>query len=161
MLLRLCLPFVLIFISFTLVRAYVLGESLVPASIATLPGKVSGLWSQLFSSEKTIGDEETFYKWTDSSGTVHFTRENPADPGKPGLQTEQDIEVQAVRVDPNANILQTPEPIIEDDPVANVEPTPQKKSPSLLIPGGAMELMEDARNVEKVLEERDRSLQNY
>jgi len=93
------------------------------------------------------------YKWTDSNGVVHYSSEPPAH-----LATTEDIQqakarkqLETLQIDPNTNLIQGTEP--KEDKEERVEPTSQPLQ-NVYSPGGAQKLMEDAKNVEKLLNDR-------
>ncbi|WP_221628264.1 DUF4124 domain-containing protein [Teredinibacter franksiae] len=85
--------------------------------------------------------KDTAYKWTDEKGVVHYSSEPPPD------VTQQ---VKKLEVDPNTNLVQGLEakpvvPEANEQPVANTAP---------MVPGGAQQLLKDAKNVQKLLDDR-------
>ena len=94
------------------------------------------------------------YKWTDSNGVVHYSSEPPTH-----LATAEDIQqakaqkqLETLQIDPNTNLIQGTE-LLEDKEEEQVKSTPQPLQ-NVYSPGGAQKLMEDAKNVEKLLNDR-------
>lgn len=96
-----------------------------------------------------VGEKEVFHKWTDADGTVHFTRDKPS------------IASELVSVDPQANILQTPKYEEKRKEKSGTAVLISDKPSSPYTPSGAQELIENARNVEKVLEQRNQQMERY
>jgi len=87
--------------------------------------------------------KETAYKWTDAQGVVHYSSEPPP---------EQMADLKKMIVDPNVNLVQGAKPTPKPTPEQN---DPQAESaPSLYNPQSVQKLVEDARNVEKLLNDR-------
>ena len=85
---------------------------------------------------------EQAYKWVDKKGVTHYSTEKPP---------QEQASVEVLEVDPNVNIIQSvkmPEEIEE----ASTTITPVEGP--LYDPQNIKKLMDDAKNVEKVLQER-------
>ena len=103
---------------------------------------MSGDSSSLFSGAGKIipGKKETVFKWVDDQGVTHFTEEVPDE----SLQSEK------MELDPNVNIIQSVK--IEKEKETKKEPS----APSGISynPKDVKKLMDDAKNVEKLLQDR-------
>ena len=90
--------------------------------------------------------EDVIYQWRDAQGLLHFTSEPP----------EEGIEYTAKGYDPNANLIQSVK--VESPQVAATVEEPVIKSPSDIgnpySPEKVEKLFEDAKNVQKLLEDR-------
>lgn len=86
---------------------------------------------------------ETAYKWVDENGRTHYSNEVPA-------QSQPAIEV--IKVDPNTNIIQAVELPEEAEEGETTVITPVEGP--LYKPENIQKLINDAKNVEKVLQER-------
>ena len=100
----------------------------------------------------SLGDKEgsptTVYKWTDGQGVTHYTQEEPTtQPAK------------ALTVDPNTNIIQADIPTQPEPKAAQVKaesdyaPAP-KPVLTLPTPSNTKQLIEDAKNVQTLMNER-------
>ncbi len=91
----------------------------------------------------TSGGKQTVYKWVDTNGVTQYSAEPPAD------QVADTLEV-----DPNTNLVQGLR--MEDEE----EESTEKKAPEVNIPqniyspGAVKKLIDDAKNVSTVLNER-------
>lgn len=101
------------------------------------------------SSAESMDGKDIFYKWYDDKGDLHFTSEPPA----PG------VEYIVKGYDPDANVIQAvkipPKAVEKDAKVAT--PTNAKKSGNTTSPYSSdsiQKLFEDARNIEKLLDQR-------
>ncbi len=101
--------------------------------------------------EATSKGEIQVYRWQDKNGHWHLSDQPPA--GEP---------FDTVNVDPNTNLIQgvSSEPDAQDeDPQKSVSaPIP---SPLTISPGKVQKLIEDAKNVQELANERERQLQQY
>ena len=101
-------------------------------------------------SKGLIGGQDTIYQWYDSEGNIQFTTEPPP----------EGIEYQVRQFDPDANVIQSVKlPAAEDssakagaDAEKTVEPAALDGNP--YSPEGVKKLLEDAKNVEKLLQQR-------
>lgn len=84
--------------------------------------------------------KDTAYKWVDEKGVVHFSTEPPPE--------EQQAE--RLEVDPNVNVIKSVKPREQESP--ETAPAPELQSP--YTPEGAKKLIDDARNVQKLLDDR-------
>ncbi|WP_052692027.1 DUF4124 domain-containing protein [Teredinibacter purpureus] len=86
--------------------------------------------------------KDTAYKWTDEKGVVHYSSEPPPE------TTQQ---VKKLEVDPNVNLIQGL------DVPEGVAPTATPSNDTLVTPytpTGAQKLLEDAKDVQRILDER-------
>ena len=95
------------------------------------------------------GGQVTIYEWRDSRGGIQFTNEPPP----------EGVEYQVRQYDPNANVIQSvksptaaPEPEVAEN--SEPETAGTLEAPSPYSPEGVKKLMDDAKNVEKLLNER-------
>ena len=94
----------------------------------------------------------TIYQWFDSEGNIQFTTDPPP----------QGIDYQVRQFDPDANVIQSISPPSGETPAASGESgtenssTPVDLEISPFSPDSVKKLIEDARNVEKLLDERFR-----
>ena len=96
-----------------------------------------------------MGGKDIFYKWYDADGNVQFTTEPPAD----------GIEYTIKGYDPDTNVIQAVEIPDEEPEVKEPDPEIQKseKSDDNSSPysqESIKKLFEDAKNIEKMLNER-------
>jgi hypothetical protein len=97
----------------------------------------------------TSGGQVTIYEWRDSEGNIQFTNEPPP----------QGVEFAIRQFDPNANVIQSVQlPTEEPEPAASETQQPQApgavEAPSPYSPESVKKLMDDAKNVEKLLNQR-------
>ncbi len=93
---------------------------------------------------------ETAYKWVDEKGITHYSNEKPPELSV-ASPTEKEIEV--IEVDPRANIIQSVEtPKDRDSSNTTISPI----DGPLYKPENVQKLLNDAKNVEKVLQERQK-----
>lgn len=92
---------------------------------------------------KLPAGKDTAYKWVDEKGVVHYSTEPPP---------QAAANAQKIEVDPNQNLVKGVEPAAESsgEPVDQTAPTLQ----SPYSPGAAQKLIEDAKNVQNLLNER-------
>lgn len=96
------------------------------------------------------GDTEAIYKWQDQNGGWHYSNESP-----PEGTVFETIEVQ-----PNANIVaavkspESPPTVAEQKTTPKPAPESEDEDPSLYSPDGIKKLMDDAKNVQKQLDDR-------
>ena len=98
------------------------------------------------------GNKDLIYRWTDSEGVIHFTNTPPP----------QGVEYTVKGYDPNTNLIQSVElPQDEEPSVRKPVQAATKKPPGSLQEIGnpysvekVEKLMEDAQNVQKLLEDR-------
>lgn len=89
--------------------------------------------------------KDTVYKWTDADGAIHYSSEPPPE--------SHQASAEKMEVDPNTNLIQgikVPEPTPET--AVSAAPPPQLHSPHSI--QGAQKLIEDAKNVQNLLDER-------
>ena len=91
--------------------------------------------------------QDTIYQWHDSEGNIQFTTEPPPE------GTEYEVR----QFDPDTNVIQSVKLPAGTNPAASitektVEPAAQDGSP--YTPGSLTKMLEDARNVEKLLHQR-------
>ena len=92
---------------------------------------------------KTINNgKQQAFKWTDDKGVVHYSSEAP-------INTSS---VETIEVDPNTNLIQGLNSRTEQEE-AKAEPEVMKKN--VYSPGGAKKFLDEAKNVEKILKERE------
>jgi hypothetical protein len=113
-------------------------------SLPELPDFSSG--STLKPSSSVIGGKDIFYKWYDADGNVQFTTEPPPD----------GVEYTVKGYDPNTNVIQAvklpKEEVTVDEPaIGTFELQPELNSYD---PQSIQKLMEDTRNIEKLLNQR-------
>ena len=91
----------------------------------------------------------TFYKWYDPQGNVQFTTEPPPD----------GVDYTVKEFDPNANLLQAVEIPVEEEPQPLAEPQqqPSAEPDSPYDKESISKLFEDAKNVQKLLNQRNQS----
>lgn len=97
-------------------------------------------------SNLATGGKQTVYKWVDENGVTQYTAEPPPDQA-----------ATSVELDPNANIIQGVEmPEDEDAPTA----APQVSMPdgNIYNPQSIKKLMDDAKNVQTLLNDRQKTL---
>lgn len=87
------------------------------------------------------GGKETVYKWVDANGVTQYSSEPPP----------EQKQATALELDPNINIIQKP-PVIHREK-AKDGPKLQPSGP-IYSPGNVKKLLDDAKNVEKVLDDR-------
>lgn len=110
--------------------------------------------SNPFDGSLTSGSNHA-YKWTDIHGTVHYSSEPPPEIDSIEKLTEATAmnTLQRINVDPNINLIRGETSTQEKE--IQVEKSIQAEStPHLYSPGGAKKLMEDAKNIEKLLNDR-------
>lgn len=95
------------------------------------------------------------YKWTDIHGTVHYSSEPP-----PGIDSKEKLAeatakntLQKINVDPNTNLVQG-ETATKAKEAQTEKGIQQETASNAYAPGGAKKLMEDAKNIEKLLNDR-------
>lgn len=102
------------------------------------------------------GEPITVYKWIDDAGLTHYAQQNP-NHDQPELSA-----VQALRLDPNTNIIAADalpviKAVVEDPPRTMKKPAAQPVSP-ILNPAGVAQLIEEARDVQGLMDTRTRAL---
>lgn len=95
------------------------------------------------------GGEVAIYQWQDSEGNIQFTNEAPP----------EGVEYQIRHYDPNANVIQSVKlPAEETEPKAGETEQPSTtgalETPSPYSPDGVKKMMEETRNIEKLLNQR-------
>jgi len=100
-------------------------------------------------SGESLGGKDIFYKWYDAKGNVQFTTEPPAD----------GIEYTVKGFDPDTNVIQAVEiPVIEPTSDANESEGQNSAKPedgtNPYSQEGIKKLFEDAKNIEKLLNQR-------
>ena len=104
------------------------------------------------------GETNLIYKWKDSEGGWHYSSELPED----GAVFEQ------IDVDPNANVMDAVKVSVEEpEPESDSTKKKQKskkagkesdeEDPALYSPEGVKKLMDDAKNVQELLNDRAQS----
>ncbi|MCW8918509.1 MAG: DUF4124 domain-containing protein [Gammaproteobacteria bacterium] len=88
----------------------------------------------------------TIYRWQDEEGTVQFSNETPA----------KGVAYEVVEVNPDANLIQAPVAVTSNTapPDSSEATTPTLPSPLTASPGEALQLLEDARKVQGLSDER-------
>lgn len=102
----------------------------------------------ILSTEQT---RQTYVKWQDKNGVWHFGDEMPE-----GIQGEE------VKVDTAANVIRSVKPAgqpQEKDNPKTKEQTPSLPVPLTVSPEKVSEMMDDARNVEKLMEQHTQQLE--
>lgn len=106
-------------------------------------------------SGKAIGDEHAgqtkIYRWKSAEGTIQFSNVPPAG-----------VEFETVWVDPDANVIEALKPPPPEQAAATADSkAPQVKMPSLLTvsPDKVKQLVKDAKNVQKLSDERTKALE--
>jgi len=89
--------------------------------------------------------KDTAYKWTDEKGVVHYTTEPPQ-------QASADLE--KLEVNPGQNVIQSVKPRPADNKQAPSKDPASDSLQSPYSPGAAKKLIEDAKNVQNLLNER-------
>jgi hypothetical protein len=129
------------------------GQTLMRLSDFNLPDlSIFSSGRKLIPSSSESGDKDFFYKWYDADGNVQFTTEPP----------DEGIEYTIKGYDPNTNVIQAVKP-------APVEIAPQQQAPTgetasvqpgvnAYDPESVKKLMEDAKNIEKLLNQRYENL---
>ncbi len=87
------------------------------------------------------------YKWTDAEGVLHYSSEPPAD----------EILAEELNINSNTNVVSAVEPQRDEpEPQAKPEaPAEQNEvAPPLYTPEGVKQVMEDAKDVQRLLNER-------
>ena len=121
-----------------------------PPSLPELP-KVDSITDSVGMS----GGQVTIYEWRDSEGDIQFTNEPPP----------QGVEFEIRQFDPNANVIQSVKlPPAKPEPAASETQQPQEsgapEAPSPYSPESVKKLMDDAKNVEKLLNQRFQNQQS-
>jgi hypothetical protein len=99
--------------------------------------------------DEDLGGKDIFYKWYDSDGNIQFTSEPPPD----------GIEYTLKGFDPDTNVIQAvklpPEASAADEstPIQNRSADPEKVG-NPYSPDSVKKLFEDAKNIEKLLNQR-------
>lgn len=96
--------------------------------------------------------QDLIYRWTDGEGVIHFTN-TPPPPG---------VEYTVKGYDPNTNLIQSVQPEKPEEPAPRKAVQAATKKPSEGLEGignpysveKVEKLMEDAKNVQKLLEDR-------
>jgi len=103
--------------------------------------------SSMNSSDGSLSGKDLFYKWYDAEGNVQFTTEPPA----------EGIEYTVKGFDPNTNVIQSVE-LPEEKPEPDEAPQAKNSedSGSLYSKEGIEKLFKDAKDVEKLLNQRMR-----
>jgi len=99
-------------------------------------------------SEMMPKGSERAYKWTDANGVVHYSSEPPPE-----------VEAQVMDVDPNTNMIQGLRAEAPKETEAAPAPTPTLPQGNVYNPKNVQKLIEDAKNVQNVLNERYESLE--
>lgn len=101
--------------------------------------------SSMSSSNDSLGGKDLFYKWYDAEGNVQFTTEPPA----------EGIEYTVKGFDPDTNVIQAVElPQEEPEPDETPPAKNSEESGSLYSREGIEKLFKDAKDVEKLLNQR-------
>jgi hypothetical protein len=101
-------------------------------------------------SNSLIGGQDTIYQWHDGEGNIQFTTEPPP----------EGIDYQVRQFDPDANVIQSVKVPARETPAGSAgaeagktaEPAPEDSNP--YSPEGIKKMIEDAKNVEKLLQQR-------
>jgi len=94
-------------------------------------------------SDNPLGNgKETAYKWTDEHGVTHYSNEAPP----------VELAAEVLEVDPNVNVIQSVEVPKKDTRQEPSAITPVEGP--LYKPENIKKLIDDAKNVEKVLQDR-------
>lgn len=128
-------------------------------------GSVDGLWAKLTNNlsqfknmvGRELGDEQMgktqVYKWRAADGSWRFSDKPPSTEGAAGVET--------VYLDPNTNMIKglpnttVTEPSAENTEVgSSVVPLPMTVSPMQ-----AQKMMDDARNIQALMDERNQTLE--
>jgi len=101
--------------------------------------------SRMNSSDDSLSGKDLFYKWYDAEGNVQFTTEPPA----------EGIEYTVKGFDPDTNLIQAVE-LPEEKPEPDEAPQAKNSddSGSLYSKEGIEKLFKDAKDVEKLLNQR-------
>jgi len=98
------------------------------------------------------GGKDVIYKWKDAKGVLHFTSKPPP----------AGIEYTSKGYDPNTNLIQSVK-IEEEKPIEPFADAPKIEKPSDLVnvysPDKIEKLMKDAKNVQKLLNQRNQKLE--
>ncbi|MFL0811474.1 MAG: DUF4124 domain-containing protein [Agarilytica sp.] len=92
------------------------------------------------------GGKQTVYKWVDENGVTQYTAEPPPEQAAVSLE-----------LDPNANIIQGVE-MPEDENAAPAKPKVSMPDGNIYNPKSIKKLMDDAQNVQQLLNDRQSSL---
>lgn len=116
--------------------------------------KISPKFKQISSTEnsKSTNNSVTYYKWQDANGNWQFSDKSP-----------EGLDITKVKVNTNTNILQsfkekvsnkleTSQTTSEKDKEANIPTSP------IILPSQAKELIEDAKNIEQLMEDRQNKI---
>jgi hypothetical protein len=101
-------------------------------------------------SKRFTGGQDTIYQWHDSEGNIQFTTEPPP----------EGAEYQVRHFDPDTNVIQSVEVPSREVPVGEVGVDAEKTVESVAedknpySPENLKKIFEDARNVEKLLDQR-------
>ncbi|VUD51878.1 hypothetical protein TDB9533_01518 [Thalassocella blandensis] len=88
-----------------------------------------------------IGEKQTVFKWTDKNGVIQYTSEAPP----------EGTIVSTLELDPNTNIVQSIQIPTREEPT----PPAQEDTPNAnFIPANTEKLIDEAKNVQKLLNER-------
>ncbi len=92
----------------------------------------------------TAQTRQTFYKWQDANGQWHF-----------GSEVPEGVTAKEVNIDTAANILAPVATKKEEAPENElITPEPQIPDSSIVMPGQALELIDQAKQVKSMLESR-------
>lgn len=108
-----------------------------------LPFSVNDITLPSVSVPKLPVGKDTAYKWVDDRGVVHYSTEPPPLAAANAKKLE---------LDPNQNLIKGLEPAAEAQRETAPQTTPTLQSP--YSPGAAQKLIEDAKNVQNLLNDR-------
>jgi len=105
-------------------------------------------------------EKQQAYKWTDSNGVVHYSSSPPAHLSSPEQieQAKAQKYLETLQIDPNTNLIQGSK-LAEDTETEQNKQTPSPIQ-NIYTPAGAKKLIEDAKNVEKLLNDRFQEQKN-
>lgn len=118
-------------------------------SLSKISNKIESLGkdvnAQLKRSQEDIGEVQRVYKWKDVNGVTQYTSEAPP----------SSINAEILELDPATNIIQSSSGLMknEDQAATNKEHKPQSPT-APAIPEHAQSLIEEAKNVQHLLDER-------
>lgn len=101
--------------------------------------------------DSDLSGKDVFYKWRDAEGNLHFTSDPPP----------KGVDYTLKGYDPNANVIRSVEPeivAIEPDTEPDTQASAQAREPGDIgnpySQGSIEKLFKDAKNIEKMLNER-------
>lgn len=114
-----------------------------------LPSVSDAIPSSIDDITPSIGGKQTVYKWVDENGVTQYSSEPPPDQASTSLE-----------LDPNTNVIQAIE-MPEDESSSSASSKQNNETPQLALPEGPVyspdnikKLIDDAKNVQKTLDER-------